>query len=88
VKGMANKHKINNSNSRIRKKILEFASSVESFDLHDLHDWWWEHAPKHVPPRNKLGGLLGTMDCLEKLGYDSSGGRKNMKYKLRSEYNG
>jgi len=83
---MTNKKPINDPNSRIRKKILEFASSVESFDLHDLHDWWWEHAPKNVPARNHLGGLLSKMDCLEKLGHQKSRCRRNMKYKLKDEF--
>ena len=83
---MGNTHRINNPNSRIRKKIIEYAVTVESFDLHELHDWWFNNSPKHVPPRNKLSGLLSKMDCLEKVGFQTTRNRRNMKYKLRDEY--
>lgn len=83
---MSNKKTINNRESRIRGKVLEFASTVENFDLHDLHNWWFDHAPKTVPPRKKLQGILSRIDFLDNLGYQSKAKGEIMRYKLKDDW--
>ena len=84
---MSNKKTINNRDSRLRKKMLEFASTVESFDAQDLHTWWFNHSPRTVPARNKLQSYLSRLDCLDKLGYRTKSGKGEiMKYKLKDDW--
>tara|TARA_R110000824_G_scaffold139623_4_gene304853 strand:+ start:2164 stop:2427 length:264 start_codon:yes stop_codon:yes gene_type:complete len=82
------KHKlsINNPKNRFRRRILEFASTVEKFNIHQLIDWYYDNYPKDVPNRNKLNGYLPIINFLEKVGYATYGRKTNMEYKLRDEY--
>ena len=81
------KHKlsINNPKNRFRRRIIEYASTVEKFNIHQLIDWYYDNYPRDVPNRNKLNGYLPIIDNLEKIGYTTYNGRRNMEYKLRSD---
>jgi hypothetical protein len=81
-----NKKTINKEGSQFRKRILEYAITVESFDMHDIYNWWFDGWPKQVPPKNKLQAMLAKINCLEKLGPQKSRCRRNMKYKLRDDW--
>jgi hypothetical protein len=83
---MGNKKTINNPQSRVRKRIIQYALTVEKFNLHQLHDWYFDNWPKDCMPKNRLSGVLGVINCLEKLGYRTYQRQTNMEYKLRDEY--
>jgi hypothetical protein len=86
VNGMGNKKTINNPQSRVRQRIIQYALTVEKFNLHQLHDWYFDHYPRDCIPKNKLSGVLRVINCLEKLGYKTYKRQTNMEYKLRDEY--
>ena len=83
-----NKHSIRDPRSRFRIRILEYASTVEKFNVHQLQDWYYDKYPKDTPSKRKLANYLSMINKLEKLGYASYNKRTNMEYRLRSEYNG
>ena len=83
---MSNKKTINNRDSRIRGKVLEFASSVEIFDVIDLYNWWFVHAPKSVTPRKNLQGILSRIDFLDNLGYRSKAKGEFTRYSLKDDW--
>lgn len=80
-----NKHSIRNSKSRFRIRILEYASTVKKFNVHLLHDWYYDKYPKDTPSKRKLANYLSMINELEKLGYATYSGKTNMEYRLRSE---
>ncbi len=69
--------------ARCATKIV-YDYALENFDLHDLHNWWFDHAPKTVPPRSKLQGILSRLDCLDK--YRSKTKGEIMRYKLKDDW--
>ena len=81
-----NKYSINNPKNRFRRRILEYASTVEKFNIHQLMDWYYDNYPRDVPYKNKLNGYLPIINFLEKVGYATYGRKTNMEYKLRDEY--
>ena len=80
-----NKLSINNPRNRFRRRIIEYAATVEKFNIHQLMDWYYDNYPRDVPYKNKLNGYLAIIDSLEKLGYATYNGLTNMEYRLRSD---
>ena len=83
---MSSKITINNPNSRLRKRIIQYALTVDKFNMHQFYDWHFDNWPKECVAKNKLSGALSVIDCLEKLGYKTYFQKTNMEYKLRDEY--
>jgi hypothetical protein len=82
-----NKKSIRDPKNRFRRKILQYASMTDEFNVHQIHDWYWTNYPKETPSKNKLSGYLAKLPFLKRLGYKKSGaGKKNMVYKLRNDY--
>ena len=81
-----NKLSINNPRNRFRRRILEYAATVEKFTLHQLMDWYYDNYPRDIPHKSKLNAYLAILEPLEKLGYVTYGGKTNMEYRLRDKY--
>lgn len=83
---MNSKTTINNPNNRLRKRIIQYALTVDKFNMHQFYDWYFDNWPRECVTRNKLRGALAVIDCLEKLGYKTYMQKTNMEYKLRSDW--
>ena len=83
---MSSKITINNPNSRLRKRIIQYALTVDKFNMHQFYDWHFDNWPKECVAKNKLSGALSVINCLEKLGYKTYMHKTNMEYKLRSDW--
>jgi len=81
-----NKLSIKHPRNRFRRRIIEYAVTVEKFNIHQLMEWYYDNYPRDIPTKNKLNGYLSIIDCLEKIGYNTNKGKTNMEYKLRDEY--
>ena len=83
---MSSKITINNPSSRLRKRIIQYALTVDKFNMHQFYDWHFDNWPKECVAKNKLSGALSVINCLEKLGYKTYMQKTNMEYKLRSDW--
>tara|TARA_R110000751_G_scaffold79711_3_gene160686 strand:+ start:12680 stop:12952 length:273 start_codon:yes stop_codon:yes gene_type:complete len=81
-----NKYSIRDPRSRFRMKILEYAATVEKFNVHQLQEWYYDNYPKRCPSKKTLQGFLSMIGDLEKLGYSTYDRQTNMEYKLRDRY--
>ena len=86
MNGISSKITINNPNSRLRKRIIQYALTGDKFNMHQFYDWHFDNWPKECVAKNKLSGALSVINCLEKLGYKTYMQKTNMEYKLRSDW--